>query len=144
MNIILYNQGSDPNDTNKRLTTIGTYDCTLKEPVDVENPEIRITGTALNANYAYIADMGRYYYLTPVTQNNAFVVYRGKSDALMSFRSGILASPAVISRNPWHFDLYLPDNELPIEARTASAVIKFPNNHFSGDNNCYILTTLGG
>lgn len=143
MNITLYNTGSDPNEINKALSTIGTYACTLKAPVDEENPEIRINGTALNANYAYIPDMGRYYYLTPVTQNNAFVVYQGKSDPLMSFKTGILASPAVISRNSWHFDMYLPDNKLPIETRKACAVIKFPQNHFSGNNNCFILTTIG-
>lgn len=143
MNITLYNTGSDPNEINKALSTIGTYDCTLKAPVDEESPEIRINGTALNANYAYIPEMGRYYYLTPVTQNNAFVVYQGTSDPLMSFKAGILASPAVISRNSWHFDMYLPDNKLPIESRKACAVIKFPQNHFSGTNNCFILTTIG-
>lgn len=143
MNITLYNTGSDPNAINKTLTTIGTFSCTLKAPVDEENPEIRINGTALNANYAYIADMGRYYYLTPITQNNAFVVYQGKSDPLMSFKTGILASPAVVTKNPWHFDLYLNDPDLPIESRKACAVIKFPNNHFNGNNNCFILTTIG-
>lgn len=144
MNITLYNTGSDPNDTNKTLATIGTYDCTLKAPVDEENPEIRINGTALNANYAHIPEMGRFYWLTPITQNNAFVVYQGKSDPVMSFKAGILASPAVIAKNPWHFDLYLNDPDLPIESRKACAVIKFPNNHFNGNNNCFILTTIGG
>lgn len=144
MNITLYNTGSDPNELNKTLSAIGTYSCTLKTPVDVENPEIRINGTALNANYAYIPDTGRYYHLTPITQNNAFVVYQGKSDPLMSFKPGLLQSEAVISRQAWHWDLYLPDNEMPIETRTASAVLKFPQNHFSGADNCYILTTIGG
>lgn len=144
MNIILYNNGSDPNETNKSLTVIGTYDCILKAPVDKVNPELRINGTALNANYAYIPEMGRYYYLTPITQNNAFIVYQGKSDVLMSFKTGLLGSQCVISRQAWHWDLYLPDNEMPIETRTASAVLKFPQNHFSGADNCYILTTIGG
>jgi hypothetical protein len=66
-----------------------------------------------------------------------------QSDPLVSFKSGILASPAVISRNPWHFDLYVPDPKLPIEARSAGAVLKFNANHFSGSNNSYILTTIG-
>lgn len=143
-NITLYHTGSDTHEVNKALTTIGTYSCELKMPVNVENPEIKLSGSALNANYAYIASTGRYYYLTPLTQNNSITVYQGKSDPLMSFKNGILASPAVISRNSWHFDKYLPDNKMPIEARTASAVLKFPNDYFNGDNNCYILTTIGG
>ncbi|MBO5981384.1 MAG: hypothetical protein J6Q24_02945 [Clostridia bacterium] len=144
MNITLYNQGSDPNAVNKQLAAIGTYDCNLKSPVDEENPEIKVSGAHLNANYAYIPAMGRYYFLTPITQNNSITVYQGKSDPLMSFKSGLLGSQCVISRQAWHWDLYLPDNEMPIETRTASAVLKFPQNHFSGADNCYILTTIGG
>lgn len=144
MNITLYTNGSDDNAVNKQLAEIGTYDCQLKQPVDKVNPEIKIGIAHLGANYAYIPEMGRYYFLTPITQNNAITVYQGKSDPLMSFKNSVLNSPAVISRNPWHFDMYVPDNKLPIEARTASAVLKFPNNYFNGDNNCYILTTIGG
>jgi len=144
MNITLYNMGSDPNDMNKSLAVVGSYECDLKTPVDEENPELKVSGAHLNANYAYIPAMGRYYFLTPITQNNAITVYQGLSDPLMSFKAGILASPAVVSRNPWHFDLYLNDPELPIESRKACAVIKFPNNHFNGNNNCFILTTIGG
>ena len=144
MEIKLYVNGSDEHEVNKLLSDVGTFQCQLKTPVDVENPEITISGNALNANYAYIASMGRYYYLTPITRNNSIVRYQGKSDPLMSFKSAVLSSPAVVSRNPWHFDLYLPDNKLPIESRTASAVIKFPQNYFNGTNNCYILTTIGG
>ena len=144
MEIKLYNTGSDEHEVNKVLTDVGTFQCELKTPVDVENPEITVSGNALNANYAYIASMGRYYYLTPITRNNSIVRYQGKSDPLMSFKAAVLTSPAVIARNPWHFDMYLPDRKLPIESRTASAVLKFPNNYFSGSNNCYILTTIGG
>lgn len=144
MEIKLYVTGSDEHEVNKLLSDVGTFQCELKAPVDVENPEITVSGNALNANYAYIASMGRYYYLTPITRNNSIVRYQGKSDPLMSFKGAVLSSPAVVSRNPWHFDLYLPDNKLPIESRTASAVIKFPQNYFNGANNCYILTTIGG
>lgn len=144
MQIVLYRTGSDPNEMNKTLSTVGTYNCELKQPVDKEYPEITISGNAMGANYGYIADFGRYYWLKPITQNNSITKVQGESDPLMSFKGGILASPAVVSRNAWHWDLYLPDNKLPVETRTASAVIKFPENHFSGANNCYILTTLGG
>ena len=67
------------------------------------------------------------------------------SDPLMSFKTQIRACPAVISKNPWHWDLYLPDPDLPVEARSVSAILDFNGTkHFSGNNNCYILTTLGG
>lgn len=141
--ITLYTQGQDEHDINKNLTLVGTYECQLKTPVDAEAPEILLNATNLRANYGYIAEYGRYYYLTPVTQHNQMTVYKGLSDVLMSFKAGILASPAVIARNPWKYNKYVHDPKLPIEARTARATFRFPNNHFNGSNNCYILTTIG-
>ena len=94
-------------------------------------------------NYLYIPQFGRYYYAKPVGGRGANITYECSSDVLMSFKAGILASPAVISRNPWHFDLYLPDPKLPVEARTVSSVLKFPGDHFNGLNNSYILTCIG-
>ena len=141
--IILYSQGQDEHDINKALTLIGTFDCNLKTPVDAETPEIMINTVNTGANYAYIAQFNRYYYLTPITQHNGITIFRGLSDVLMSFKAGILASPAVIARNPWKYNKYVHDPKLPIEARTARATFRFPNNHFNGSNNCYILTTIG-
>lgn len=142
--ITLYNNNSDPLEMNKNLATIGTYSCELKSPVDEEKPEIKISGANLNANYCYIPTMGRYYFLTPITQNNSITVYQGLSDPLMSFKTGILNAPCVVSRNAWHWDLYLPDGRLPIESRKACAVLKFPTTAtFEGTNNTYILTTIG-
>lgn len=141
--ITLYTQGQDEHDINKNLTLVGTFECNLKTPVDAEQPEILLNATNVTANYAYIPLYNRYYYLTPLTQHNNMMVYKGLSDVLMSFKSGILSSPAVIARNPWRYDKYIHDPKIPIEARTARATFKFPQNHFSGTNNCYILTTIG-
>lgn len=144
MNITLYTTGDDEHTVNRNMSLIGTYACNVKNPQDRANPEILINATNLTANYAYIPEFGRYYWLNLVAENNAMVTYKGQSDVLASFKGGILTSPAVISRNPWHFDLYLPDPKMPIESRKASAVIPFPNNHFNGNMNTYVLTTLGG
>lgn len=142
--ITLYTMGQDEHEINKELVTVGTFECNLKTPVDAENPEIMINSVNINANYAYIAQYGRYYYLTPVTQHNQITVYRGLSDPLMSFKAGILSSPAVIARNPWKYDKYLPDNKMPVESRTVNSIMKFPGRHFSGSGNSYILTLIGG
>lgn len=143
----LYYNGSDTHDMNKALTAVALgVTCELKAPVDVVNPEITINATDAHdrVNYAYIAEFGRYYYAKPITKNGQVITYELKSDALMSFKTGIKASKCVISRNPWHFDMYLPDSKLPIEERKACAVLKFPvTDAFSGANNSYILTTIG-
>jgi len=143
--ITLYITNSGDDYFDKVLTGGVTVNCDFKDPVDKENPVIFITGGAsyVGYNYAYIPEFGRYYWMKPVTGNANTITFQGESDPLMSFKDQIRACPAVVARNPWHFDLYLPDNKLPIETRTASAIIKFNSSAFDGTNNCYVLTTLG-
>ena len=144
VNVKFYTTGDNPNVMNKSLTQLSSLDCDIKEPVNKERPEIYVTGNLIGVNYAYIADFGRYYFVYPTGEHANTTRLQLESDPLMSFSTAILASPAVVARNPWHFDLYVPDNNLPIEARTASAILKFPEQtKFDGRNNCYILTTIG-
>lgn len=145
MQVIFYNNTSNPHVMSKAIAQIGSFNCNVKEPNDIERPEIYLAhdDSIDHANYCYIPDFGRYYYCKALPQLGQTMRFTCESDPLMSFRSGILASPAVISRNPWHFDLYVPDPKLPIEARSAGAILKFPGTHFSGPNNSYILTTIG-
>lgn len=145
MNVIFYNNTSNPHVMRKAIAQIGSFSCNVKEPNDVERPEIYLAhdDSIDHANYCYIADFGRYYYCKALPQLGQTMRFSCESDPLMSFRSGILASPAVIARNPWHFDLYVPDPKLPIEARSAGAILKFNGSHFSGTHNSYILTTIG-
>lgn len=145
--VTFYNNSSNSHAVNKALTLIATVQVKLKEPIDIEHPEILLSGAqgAIKANYVHIPELGRYYYCHSELERGQLVRFVcDKSDPLMSFKSALLAAPAVIARNPWHFDLYLPDPRLPVERRTASAVLKFPEqSKFNGQNNCYILTTVG-
>lgn len=140
-----YQTGDNPKIMNKTLTLIASQvDCDIKEPTSIDSPYLFTTGDLAHVNYAYIEHFGRYYWVYPETGFGITTRYRLESDPLMSFRAAILVCPAVIARNPWHYDLYVPDPKLPIEARTASAVIPFPNQTiFDGNNNSYILETLG-
>lgn len=143
--VIIYMNSSGDDYFDKALSGGTTINCDFKQPIDIENPTIYISATDAydKYNYCYIAEFGRYYWMKPVGGNGQTITYSCESDPLMSFKAQIRACPCVVARNPWHFDLYLPDNKLPIETRTATATIKFPNDPFSGDHNCYILTTLG-
>lgn len=144
-NVVIYMNNSGDDYLDKNLSGATTVSCEFKQPVDIENPTIYISATDAydKYNYCYIAEFGRYYWMKPVAGNGQTITFECESDPLMSFKAQIRTCPAVVARNPWHFDLYLPDNKLPIETRTASAIIKFNVSAFDGTNNCYILTTLG-
>lgn len=141
-----YQTGDNPKIMNKTLTLIASQvDCDIKEPTSVDNPYLFTTGDLSHVNYAYIEKFGRYYWVYPEAGFGITTRYRLESDPLMSFKAAILACPAVIARNPWHFDLYVNDAKLPIEARAAASTLIFPNtSKFDGNNNSYVLITLGG
>lgn len=145
--VTFYNNSSNAHVVNKALSLITTVQVKLKEPIDIERPEILLSGAqgAIKANYVHIPELGRYYYCHSELERGQLVRFVcDQSDPLMSFKSALLASPALISRNPWQYDLYIPDSDIPIEARSARAVIKFPNSElFNGNQNAYILTVLG-
>lgn len=148
----LYINSSAPDYFDKVLTGETTVSCEIKAPIDVENPTVYISATDAydGYNYMYIAEFGRYYWAKPICGNGQTITFHCQSDPLMSFASQIRACPAVIARNPWHWDMYLPDPKLPVESRTVSAILKFKDSldqnpdFFSGSDNCYVITTLGG
>lgn len=143
----IYVNSSAPDYFDKSLSGETTIQCDFKAPVDKENPIIYISASDAydGYNYCYIAEFGRYYDMKCIGGNGQTLTFQCTSDPLMSFKTQIRACPAVIARNPWHWDLYLPDPEMPVEARTISAVKEFKTNKtaFDGTNNCYILTCLG-
>lgn len=141
----LYTNSSNPNVFNKSISSLGDFSCDFKNMIDVETPEVYVAAgdTYDKANYMYIPEFGRYYFCKARSGTGNTITFECTSDPLMSFKAAILASPAVISRNPWHFDMYVPDPKMPIEARTTSAILKFTGSYFDGNNNSYILTTIG-
>lgn len=142
----LYKNSSDTHKMHKNITFRSSVDCEFKAPIDVENPTIYINASAEydDVNYVYIPEFSRYYYAKCIGGTSNTLTFECTSDPLMSFKNGILSSPAVISRNPWHYDKYLHDNRLPVEQRTYRETIAFPyKDNFDGTHNCYILITLG-
>ena len=144
--VTLYLNTSDTHVMDKQIALLATAQCDFKTPIDVENPTIYINADVsyMACNYIYIQQFGRYYYAKPTGGTSNTITLVCQSDPLMSFKTAILNSKAVIARNPWKYDKYIHDAKLPLEARTVTGTYKFPGtSHFSGTNNSYILTTIG-
>lgn len=141
----LYKNTSGTHHTSKTLISFGTVQCDIKDVTNKERPLITIAATDFydGVNYIYIPHFGRYYYASVDVGRGQVVTYDCKSDPLMSFRSQILQCPVIVTKNPWKYDMYLPDPDLPVESRTVKSILKFPNNPFNGNFNSYIITTLG-
>lgn len=149
MTIGLYYNKSDERKLNKDLETIATYNGYLKNECSIQNPTVFIEGAFnignnINANYMFLPDYRRYYYITDITQVRANLVkITGRVDVLMSFKDEIQNSIGIVRKQEHNFNLYLDDGSLKVYQDKLIICKEFPNG-FPKKNDHFILVTAGG
>lgn len=131
MNIILMRTVSEPNKVYKSLTTLGTYECVLKDEVNIINPVINIAGIdslMADVNYAYIPQFNRYYYVDSITSLNTGLLQINLTvDVLQSFADDIMNNTAIIERQQFDYDMELRDTNIPTYVGTLIQYTSFPS-----------------
>ena len=113
--IVLYQNNSPVNKVDKTLVTVATLTGVLREGSTVLDPVVTIESGApasvvSSANYAYIAEFGRYYYITGIgTDTNTLWTISMHVDVLMSYRSAIRSQNAIVARQEKVYNMYLDD-----------------------------------
>lgn len=118
MQITLYSTSSAKNVLNKTLTTIETYSsAALKEPSSIMDPVIILEYASgiFSANYMYIPEFGRYYFITKITAERQRVIIESHCDVLMSFKTEILAMSGYIARSVNLRNLYMNDKMFRVQ-----------------------------
>ena len=122
------------------------------ENVSMLNPVFVLAYNAayLRANYIYVSDFAKWYYITDLSVDTAGRIFlRCSIDVRQSFGTSFINCPALITRaeSIGKPTLY-PDSQLPIHPsknNVTSIVLRETGNSFSGDGNyCYLLTCIGG
>lgn len=102
MQVILYNNASDPEVLDKSLTVIGSATASPYESISVESPTLILSDLSVSniskVNYMYIQDFGRFYNTRLVMGNNGLYTAYGEVDPIMSFKSAILNLNCIIDR----------------------------------------------
>lgn len=146
MNIVLYNNKSPNNSIAKSLETIATYsDCIIKETTDLYNITVILNyvNNMRDANYLFISELNRYYYIDNFEMANGRVILSCHIDVLMTYRNEIEKCKIVVKRNENESYSYLSDTELPIECREQKRQFIFPNEPLT-KNLEYIMICAGG
>lgn len=122
MEVKFYNISDEKKVVGKSLgSAVITADGVLLAGTTVSNPSLRMTLTKAQltgVNYAYIADLGRYYYITDAKfLGNSVWLITFKVDVLKSFASNIHGSKAFVTRtsNSSKINEYISDSKFPIE-----------------------------
>lgn len=106
MNIVLSRYTNEKNAIEKTVTTVVTLTGDLKSECDIINPVLLIeipTGEqnnlVYNCNYAYIADFGRYYFITGIKGRSKDIIEISMHvDVLYSWKTQILSQSCVVAR----------------------------------------------
>lgn len=104
MTIELYKTPDNPKTVTKTLAVISSVQGRATQPCNILRPEIVLSGdstvNAINANYVYIPDFGRYYFIKDHTTDTAArIILSCEVDPLMSWAVGIRGSKQLVTRS---------------------------------------------
>ena len=128
MTAILYNNVSDSREINKNLTELSTINITLYLDTTVVEPVFKVKNYINNANYMYIPDLHRYYYINNYTLSNQCVYLHCYVDVLETYKTEILNSVCLISRSENDYNDNIVDTLAPITENTVYTVKNFGEN----------------
>lgn len=154
MNGKLYYNKSDKRYVNKELEevtyikdgqTMNTVSVEFIEDSDVINPTLKMTALTggLTANYLWLEDLHRYYYIKDWTLSQGYIYIKCHVDVLMSFKDEIMLQDVILERQEWEFDQYQDDPEYKLSQRVAVKTVKFNGNSFSDSGANYVLIMAG-
>ena len=128
MTAILYNNKSDSREINKDLTELSTINITLYLDTNVVTPVFKLKNFINNANYMYVPDLHRYYYINNYTLSNQCVYLHCSVDVLTTYKTEILNSEFLISRSENDYNDNIVDTLAPITENTVYTVKNFGEN----------------
>lgn len=141
----LYYNRSDDRVVNKVITKIGeNIDIFFKDDTDIVHPTLKVSSENYNieANYIYIADLDRYYYIKSKTYSRQCIYLECDVDVLMSFKSELLSQDVILKRQSNKYNLYQNDDEFKLLQFEAIRTQEFPSG-FNADTQEFILGVVG-
>ena len=127
----------------KDLAQVDEKNILWKENTDILSPTIRIGGTLTSANYCYIPDFGRYYFIKERVMQGANVFELDlEVDVLMTYADSIKELPCVVKRQENQYNTYLNDAEFLTYNYPSVEQHQFPYG-FTG-NSHLVLAIAGG
>lgn len=118
LTVQLLSTSDDPKTVTKTYTTIDTVTAVPTDSCSLLAPKLLIDNTAIikDANYMYISEWGRYYFIgDPVFMTGKKIMIPGSVDVLMSWDSSIRNCEGCVLRSESiGRPTMIPDSKLPI------------------------------
>lgn len=150
MDIAFYNVTA-PNNALDKLTTaelVASYSGPATIDVSDLNPTLILEesggGFGRTANWAYIIDFGRFYFIKECIQTTArnLATYKLELDVLQTFGGALRDLDVVVERTTDNYDMYLKDPMIPVDCRKTVAYRPFSSTPFHDAS--IVMLVLGG
>ena len=150
MEINLFTYSGERNRVNKNdfITNRFAMNGSLRNETDVVDPVILVektNPTAYNYNYMYIAEFGRWYFITDFRSiRTGLWEIHAHVDVLFTYRNNIINNLAIIDKveNEDKANLYLDDGSFVMDSRKYNEIQVFPSG--LDTNGSYVLICAGG
>ena len=143
--IDLYTNTSPENFLTKNTTQIGTQlTGDLREGTSIVRPGIKVASASIPAaaNYMYIADFGRYYFIDDITTAEyGLYIIHGRVDVLTTYATQIKACRGIIHRSENKYNTYLDDGSFRAYSNPYIITREFPAGFTTQD---FVLAVAGG
>ena len=96
MKLTYWTNFSKRKNSTKQPTSGTEIDVTLKDNTSLLNPTFQPGSVPANVNYCYVADFGRYYYVSGVSHDGPFCLIECECDVLATYKSQIGATNAYV------------------------------------------------
>ena len=151
MNLTYYLNKSDKRYVNKTLQQISLQDhanpvtVKLLENTSIVNPTFKMRDADLymTANYVYVDDLRRYYFIDNVEVSNGYAYLFCTEDVLMTYRDDLLKNGFIIKRQQYKNDLYQNDGMLPIKQYPALRCIGHFDSPFDMSRTSFVMGVVG-
>ena len=146
MTLVLYENKSDKIVVNKKIMEVQSYEGFLRDGSSITNPTILIEGlfnigNNINANYLFLPDYRRYYYITEIEQIRSNLVKISASvDVLMSFKDELQNCKGIVKKNATAYNMYLNDGSFKVYQNKELVQKWFPSGFTSKQ---FVITTAG-
>lgn len=144
--LVNFMKNSSPKNQITKLVSASkpNVDCDLKGECSILTPVLIVQDLGITTcNYAQIPDFGnRYYFVTDIiTLNESTLEVHLSVDVLMTYKTDILASRAIIARNQNMYNRYIPDPKYTVLSYERIQTKQFPNSFPSNGN--FVLVVAG-
>lgn len=145
MKVQIYKTASEKNKLNKQLKLVKEINVKLLNDTEILKPVVEVSHIPIkdlnSANYMYIPDLNRYYFIDNIelmTGNNVYI--SGSVDVLMTYMADILNLKGTVKRSESLKNGYIIDENYKSVSYSQIVTKRFPN---SMNQDSFILMTVG-